>query len=39
MTNWHQVDEILEAGLSSGVYTAAVLLAGRDGRGDSMNRP
>jgi serine-type D-Ala-D-Ala carboxypeptidase len=30
MTDWRTVDEILEAGLSSGVYTAAVLLAGRD---------
>jgi serine-type D-Ala-D-Ala carboxypeptidase len=31
MSRWHPVDEILEAGLSSGVYTAAVLLAGRNG--------
>jgi CubicO group peptidase (beta-lactamase class C family) len=31
MTTWRRVAEILEAGLSSGVYTAAVLLAGRDG--------
>jgi serine-type D-Ala-D-Ala carboxypeptidase len=29
--NWHQVDEILQAGLVSGVYTAAVVLAGRAG--------
>ena len=30
-TNWPQVDEILQAGLASGVYTAAVVLAGRAG--------
>lgn len=30
-TSWLQVDDILQSGLSSGVYTAAVLLAGRDG--------
>jgi serine-type D-Ala-D-Ala carboxypeptidase len=29
MSNWLQVDEILQSGLTSGVYTAAVLLAGR----------
>lgn len=28
-TSWLQVDEILQSGLPSGVYTAAVLLAGR----------
>ena len=31
MTTWHQVDEILQLGLTSGVYTAAVCLAGREG--------
>jgi CubicO group peptidase (beta-lactamase class C family) len=29
--NWHRVDEILQTGLTTGVYTAAVLVAGRDG--------
>jgi serine-type D-Ala-D-Ala carboxypeptidase len=29
--NWHQVDEILQTGLTTGVYTAAVLVAGREG--------
>ncbi len=28
---WHQVDEILQTGLTSEVYTAAVCLAGREG--------
>ncbi len=32
MTNWGDVDQILQAGLAEGVYTAAVLLAGRAGR-------
>ena len=31
MTGWHQVDHILQTGLASGVYTAAVCLAGRAG--------
>ena len=31
MTGWHQVDDILKTGLTTGVYTAAVCLAGREG--------
>ncbi len=31
MTGWHQVDDILKTGLTTGVYTAAVCLVGREG--------